>query len=482
MNEVPRPVRQHVLQKQLSCLSKPSLPPLPSFLPNITPISSLPPDSMVPFSAPLASTYPQTQHQYTLLNPHSLQQLQHQQKQHWHAQLLQQQQQQQEQQQQYHDHQHQSYHQEQQHYHDQDPCCHSQRPCHPQHHLLHHQGRSQHQHQHQPMHHHYQQQLHPLHVGSQQFQLPNDLQELLDLVGDNPSQNLTPLCPPVKTGTACEMGSDLDWSWGQLPEDDPVASWTEVLMSSTHTDPNPPPAASQATNCIAHPLGNPSSSGTQKQRLRWTPELHKCFVESVNQLGGAEKATPKCVLKLMNVDGLLLSHVKSHLQKYRITKDVPPANTDDLERKRSVSSMETFTLLDGSMATQMTEALQLQMKMQKQLHEQLKIQRTLQFRIEEQGKHLQMMFEQQQQQKAGTLKRGTLGSPSNKITVSGDDVLESSKPASSELSGVNIGPICLNEERHIDVESELEHSHAKRIKVDNGIEVLQDSTGLEANS
>ncbi|XP_042386600.1 uncharacterized protein LOC121978303 [Zingiber officinale] len=43
----------------------------------------------------------------------------------------------------------------------------------------------------------------------------------------------------------------------------------------------------------------------------------------------------------------------------------------------------------------LTEALQLQMEVQKRLHEQLQIQRNLQLRIEEQGKYLQVMFEQQ---------------------------------------------------------------------------------------
>ncbi|CAL0306459.1 unnamed protein product [Lupinus luteus] len=55
-------------------------------------------------------------------------------------------------------------------------------------------------------------------------------------------------------------------------------------------------------------------------RLRWTHDLHLSFVHAIERLGGQERATPKLVLQLMNVRGLSIAHVKSHLQMYRSKK------------------------------------------------------------------------------------------------------------------------------------------------------------------
>lgn len=54
-----------------------------------------------------------------------------------------------------------------------------------------------------------------------------------------------------------------------------------------------------------------------KERLRWSPQLHQRFCDAVESLGGCAVAKPKDIVHRMNVPGLTLAHVKSHLQKYR---------------------------------------------------------------------------------------------------------------------------------------------------------------------
>lgn len=59
--------------------------------------------------------------------------------------------------------------------------------------------------------------------------------------------------------------------------------------------------------------GNPP----KKPRVVWTAQLHQQFVSAVTQLG-IDKAVPKRILDLMNVNGLTRENVASHLQKYRL--------------------------------------------------------------------------------------------------------------------------------------------------------------------
>ncbi|KAH7287352.1 hypothetical protein KP509_32G050900 [Ceratopteris richardii] len=81
--------------------------------------------------------------------------------------------------------------------------------------------------------------------------------------------------------------------------------------------------------CSATNAGSRPYVRSKLPRLRWTPDLHHLFVHVVERLGGQKKATPKLVLQLMNVEGLTISHVKSHLQMYRSVKFDEGDNEDE---------------------------------------------------------------------------------------------------------------------------------------------------------
>ncbi|KAJ6804938.1 protein PHOSPHATE STARVATION RESPONSE 2-like [Iris pallida] len=204
---------------------------------------------------------------------------------------------------------------------------------------------------------------------------------------------------------------DITAGWPYLTDDDlkgflndtcAIEPQPKVVCSATAASSNVSVPQSQFSQVVSYhsvELGTvnspPTSAGgaASRPRMRWTPELHECFVEAVNQLGGSEKATPKGVLKLMKVDSLTIYHVKSHLQKYRTARyrPDPPEGTSE----KRITPLDEMASLDLKTGMEITEALRLQMEVQKRLHEQLEIQRKLQLRIEEQGRRLQMMFEKQ---------------------------------------------------------------------------------------
>ncbi|WMV52652.1 hypothetical protein MTR67_046037 [Solanum verrucosum] len=162
---------------------------------------------------------------------------------------------------------------------------------------------------------------------------------------------------------------------------------------------------------------NSASSGVShkpsKTRIRWNEDLHDRFLECVNRLGGADKATPKQILNLMDSDCLTLDHVKSHLQKYRNAKH--PESAGKSEKRNTPDAM---TDIENKTGREIKEALKMQLEVQRCLHEQLETQRTLQMRIEEQAKKLKMILDQQQ-----NTNRTLLETRNSNISSSGVEIL-----------------------------------------------------------
>ncbi|KAL8158414.1 hypothetical protein AgCh_002917 [Apium graveolens] len=126
-----------------------------------------------------------------------------------------------------------------------------------------------------------------------------------------------------------------------------------------------------------------------------------------NTLDFITEATPKTILRTMGVKGLTLYHLKSHLQKYRLGKQsckelAENSKDGGIAASCIAESHETDTSTSASsriMAQNMndgyhvTEALRVQMEVQRRLHDQLEVQHRLQLRIEAQGKYLQSILE-----------------------------------------------------------------------------------------
>ncbi|KAF8394111.1 hypothetical protein HHK36_020316 [Tetracentron sinense] len=135
-------------------------------------------------------------------------------------------------------------------------------------------------------------------------------------------------------------------------------------------------------------------------------------------LNRVAEATPKTIMRTMGVKGLTLYHLKSHLQKYRLGKQSCKEFTDNskdviqhcvgwqilaLQKVRFLiyypslfnfsHSISWSSLNFLNSGYQVTEALRVQMEVQRKLHEQLEVQRHLHIRIEAQGKYLQSILE-----------------------------------------------------------------------------------------
>ncbi|KAK8494810.1 hypothetical protein V6N12_055134 [Hibiscus sabdariffa] len=132
-----------------------------------------------------------------------------------------------------------------------------------------------------------------------------------------------------------------------------------------------------------------------------TADLHDRFVDAVTQLGGPNKATPKAIMRTMNVKGLTLFHLKSHLQKYRLGKqsgkDMGEGPKDGmsasylLENPGTNNSTINLPTSDMNEGYEVREALRAQMEVQSKLHLQVEAEKHLQIRQDAERKYMAML-------------------------------------------------------------------------------------------
>ncbi|KAK8351873.1 hypothetical protein V6Z12_A05G061400 [Gossypium hirsutum] len=94
---------------------------------------------------------------------------------------------------------------------------------------------------------------------------------------------------------------------------------------------------------------NEDLSTQKKPRVVWSVELHRKFVAAVNQLG-IEKAVPKKILELMDVENLTRENVASHLQKFRLyLKRISCVANQQANMAAALGSVDSTHLRMGTM-------------------------------------------------------------------------------------------------------------------------------------
>ncbi|KAF5463833.1 hypothetical protein F2P56_013962 [Juglans regia] len=123
---------------------------------------------------------------------------------------------------------------------------------------------------------------------------------------------------PIQPQSNRNMGGNFP----SLKEENEVSQVTSLSLMTPLPELNPSDSVSKRRTSFGCRGSNSGSSlltePPRKQRRYWSPQLHRCFLEAVQQLGGEQVATPKQIRELMQVDGLTNDEVKSHLQKYRL--------------------------------------------------------------------------------------------------------------------------------------------------------------------
>lgn len=109
-------------------------------------------------------------------------------------------------------------------------------------------------------------------------------------------------------------------------------------------------------SCSSERIGVRQYNKSELPRLRWTPELHRYFVQTVEILGGRNQATPKRILQMMGVKGLKISHIKSHLQMYRSIKLENESKFEDVVMRQGVKQKGRRTLHSSDIKTSVSSS------------------------------------------------------------------------------------------------------------------------------
>ncbi|KAJ6853642.1 myb family transcription factor EFM-like [Iris pallida] len=107
------------------------------------------------------------------------------------------------------------------------------------------------------------------------------------------------------------------------------------------------PANSTTETNVEEEKEKKGQSSQRKARRCWSQELHRRFLNVLDQLGGSHAATPKQIRDLMKVDGLTNDEVKSHLQKYRLHTRRP--NSSTVQSSSSSSAQTSQIVLVGGL-------------------------------------------------------------------------------------------------------------------------------------
>ncbi|CAJ1956624.1 unnamed protein product [Sphenostylis stenocarpa] len=128
---------------------------------------------------------------------------------------------------------------------------------------------------------------------------------------DNSNGNNTVTTEKQDEVIVTNFSSDSGSNSGSSGEE--IASKNNESTHSVAVNPSPK-ESEKGRKSSTHSRNNPQ--GKRKVKVDWTPELHRRFVQAVEQLG-VDKAVPSRILEIMGIDCLTRHNIASHLQKYR---------------------------------------------------------------------------------------------------------------------------------------------------------------------